>query len=179
MRSARRTAGYTIRSGFRLREPVFLDPRVELGSREAEQLGGARLVVPCLRERLDDERPLDRVDVHAAGGQRGVRLAGCRRLARRADGQVLAADVAAVGEDDCALDRVAQLAHVAGPRIVDEVAPGLALEPRGRTADGFANLAQERVGELEHVLRAFAQRRQLDLEDAETVIEVLAEPAAL
>src|SRR6185295_842868 len=129
MTSTRRTAGCTGRSGFRLREPVFLDARVELGSREAQQLGGARLVVPRLRQRLDDERPLDRVEVHAAGRQRrGARLAARRRLARCGDGQVLAADVAAVGEDDGALDRVAQLAHVAGPGIVEEVAPGLALE---------------------------------------------------
>src|SRR5215831_4482355 len=42
-------------SGLRFGESVLLDPRVELGTREAEQLRGARLVVTRLRERLDDE----------------------------------------------------------------------------------------------------------------------------
>ena len=55
-------------SGLRFGEAVFLDAGVELRACQAEQLGGARLVVPCLIERLDDERTLDGVEVHAAGG---------------------------------------------------------------------------------------------------------------
>ena len=38
---------------------------------------------------------------------------------------------------------------------------------------------EERVGQLEDVVEPLAQRRQRDLEDAEPVVEVLAELAAL
>ena len=55
-------------SGLRFGEAVFLDAGVELRARQAEQLRGARLVVPCLIERFDDERTLDGVQVHPAGG---------------------------------------------------------------------------------------------------------------
>jgi len=55
-------------SGLRLGEAVFLDAGVELRARQAEQLRGARLIVACLIERFDDERTLDGVEVHSAGG---------------------------------------------------------------------------------------------------------------
>jgi len=55
-------------SGLRFGEAVFLDAGVELRARQAEQLRGARLVVPCLIKRFDDERTLDGVQVHSAGG---------------------------------------------------------------------------------------------------------------
>ena len=70
--------------GFGLREPVLLDARVELRAGQAEQLGGARLVVARLRQRLDDQRALDRLEVDAAGREAApapaVRraAAGCR-----------------------------------------------------------------------------------------------------
>jgi hypothetical protein len=57
-------------SGLRFGEAVFLDAGVELRTREPEQLRGARLVVPCLMECLDDQRTLDGVEVHSARGQR-------------------------------------------------------------------------------------------------------------
>jgi len=47
------------------------------------------------------------------------------------------------------------------------------------SAHGLADLAQERIGELEDVFGPIPQRRQLDLEDAEAVIEVFAEFASL
>ena len=50
--------------------------------------------------------------------------------------------------------------------------------PAGGPADGLADLVEERVGQLEDVVEPLAQRRQRDLEDAEPVVEVLAELAA-
>jgi hypothetical protein len=43
----------------------------------------------------------------------------------------------------------------------------------------LANLLEERVGQLEDVFEALAQRRQRDLEHAKPVIQILAELAAL
>ena len=93
--------------------------------------------------------------------------------------QVLAADEAAVGQDHGALDGVAQLADVAGPRVGEQLIACLARDARRRAADGFADLGEKRVGQLQDVVEPLAQRRQRDLEDAEPVVEVLAELAAL
>ena len=60
--------GHGRRSGLRFGEAVFLDAGVELRARQTEQLRGACLVVACLRERFDDERTFDGVEVHSAGG---------------------------------------------------------------------------------------------------------------
>src|ERR1041385_6370035 len=120
--SARRTAGTTANGGtwplgFVFGEAVLLDARVELRPRQAEQPGGARLVVASLGQRLDDERALERIEVDAAGGKgRVVRLGRGWRLARGVYRQMLAANEAAVRENDGAVNGVAQLAHGAGPR---------------------------------------------------------------
>src|SRR5205085_8190666 len=107
----------------------------------------ARLVVARLRQRLDDERALERIEVDAAGGKgRVVRLGRGWRPARGVHRQMLAANQATVRENDGAFNRVAQLAHVAGPRIGEQIAPGLALEPRGRPADGLADFAEKQTG---------------------------------
>src|SRR5205814_8797159 len=87
-------------SGLDLGEAVLLDARVELRAGEAEQLRRARLVVPRLRERLDDEGALQRAHADAAARQRGSgRRLRRRRLARGAHRQMLAADVPAVAQE--------------------------------------------------------------------------------
>src|SRR5215470_5300660 len=51
-------------------DPVLLEARIELGAGQAEQAGRSRLVTPRLAQGLGDELFLDRLQVHAAGGQR-------------------------------------------------------------------------------------------------------------
>src|SRR2546430_15415972 len=92
---------------------------------------------------------------------------------------MFAADVAAVGKDDGTLDGVAQLAHVARPRIRNEVPLRIALDAGRGSPNGLSDLTKEHVRELEDIFCAVAQGRQLDLEDAEPVIQVLSEFAAL
>ena len=73
-----------------------------------------------------------------------------------------------------ALDGVLELADVAGPLVVDERAQRL-----GRHLDGAAvlhvELAQEVIDEHRDLLPTLAERRDADLDDVETVVEVLAE----
>src|SRR5207237_9377502 len=131
--SARRTAGSMCESST-LQEAVLLDARVQLRACQAEELGGARLVVARLRERLDHERAFERVEVDAAGGQRRVGRISGGRLARGAHRQMLAANQSAIREDDGAFDRVAQPADTARPRIGEQVPPGRAPETAPRAA---------------------------------------------
>src|SRR3989442_15825293 len=115
----RRTRGFM--SGFG--ETVLLDARIELRACEAEELGRTGLVVPRLRERPDDERAFDLLEVDAASRQRRHRgrVGRLLRLNSRSDRQVLGADRTAVGEDHRTLDGVAQLTHVAGPVVGEEL----------------------------------------------------------
>ena len=55
---------------------------------------------------------------------------------------------------------------------------GLARDARGGAADGRSDLLKEGLGHRQDVLAPVAQRRQADLEDPQSVVEVLAELAA-
>jgi hypothetical protein len=83
-------------------------------------------------------------------------------------------DRRAVGDDDGALDHVVELAHIAGPRVVLEDRQGLGIEVKlARSGE----VRDERRGHPGDVALARAERRQLDLEDGDAKIEVLAEAA--
>src|SRR5439155_15140421 len=68
-----------------------------------------------------------------------------------------------------------QLADVALPVVGVERGTRLAREVRRLLAHGERCLDEEVLGEREDVLRAVAQRRELDREDVEAVVEVAAE----
>src|SRR6185503_14321472 len=74
---------------------------------------------------------------------------------------------------------VGQLAHVAGKWVAGEERQRL----RRRSLDVLSNLRghapHEMARERGHVLEPLAERRDADREDAEPVVEVLAEPAGL
>ena len=54
----------------------------------------------------------------------------------------------------------------------------IALTPRSRPADVLGQVGEEALDQQEDVLAPLAERRQADLEDAQAVVEVLAEAAA-
>src|SRR6185503_11422411 len=100
----------------RFRQPVLFDARVQLRAGEPQQLRGAGLVVPRLCECTHHQRALDIFEVDAAGRQwTRWRVVGLDAWPRRSDGQMLAANEAAIGEDHGAFDRVTQLTDVARP----------------------------------------------------------------
>ena len=83
--------------------------------------------------------------------------------------------IVGTGERDRARDHVAELANVAGPVVV--------LEPRERPPahlggpSRLARALEEAAHELAHVTGALTQRRDVDLDDREPVVQVAAEPA--
>ena len=93
-------------------------------------------------------------------------------------GQVLELHAAAARERDGALHGVLELAHVARPLVAQQLIGGA----RGEAGD-LALHAQRRVREQhprerQDVVAALAQRRHVQLDDLEPVVEVLAEGAA-
>ena len=80
-----------------------------------------------------------------------------------------------MAEDERPLEHVLELAHVSGPVVVEERLH----RGRGHRRDRLAVLGRrardERLDEEGNVLLPVAQRRQRDGDDAEAVIEVLAE----
>jgi len=121
----------------------------------------------------------------ASGGrfeprQRAFPVRGLRRLAPRALGLGERSPRAGprpdglVGEDDEALDDVAELAHVPGPRVGPQHGDGLVGDHLGLDAVLAARLLDEgRQGR--HVVGAIAQRRRAQRHDGEAEVEVLAE----
>src|SRR5437867_5448773 len=118
-------------------QAVLLHPGVELRAGDAEETRGARAVVLRLLERLGDQIAFDAVETDAAGGKslREPVLPACGVRTVKAYGQVLEGDQPAVAQDGGALEGVAQLAGVAGPRVRKEGFVGVAGDPGRWPAD--------------------------------------------
>src|SRR4051794_7585692 len=142
---------------------------------DAKDLRRPRLVVAGVLQRQQDQSPLRFVD----GGARGERDRRQRFLAARDQQrrQVLGLDEVAVGEDRRALHHVPQLADVARPGILLEDLQRLLLHRPHRLAVARVELGEERLDQQGHVFLAIAQRRQLEREHVQPVVEILAELA--
>src|SRR5258706_5349594 len=163
---------------FRRADSVRLQLPVQVAALDAEALGGAGHVPLVGTQRDEDEGPLEglarlleRALAQAVVGRRlGVRWPERGR-------EVLGADDVARAHDDEPLDHVAQLAHVAGPVVRQEVGERL-------DRDGLGPLAvlrreeRDEVGDQQReVFPALPQRRHLDRDDVQAVVEILAERA--
>src|SRR5690554_687835 len=156
---------------------------------DAELLGQLRLAHPVLV--LEDE-VLEvvlqgEVVLTALGrGRLGGSLLGGSGLtgggsggAGRGEPQVVRMDQVALGEDHAPLQGVLQLAHVAGPGVVVDLAAGGPGEAQPLALMALARLLQQGVGDHQHVILALPQRRQVDLHHVEAVVEVESELAGL
>src|SRR5262245_1953313 len=153
-------------------DPVLVEERVELGTAQAEKAGGSRLVASRLAHGVHDEVALHGLE---PDDPRGRGRLGARGAAGHGRGKVAPRDRTSVAEQDRALDAVAQLPDVSGPRVREEPFPGVAREPSGGTPHAPAEVLEERLGQEEDVLGALAKGRDVDLEDVQSVEEVLAE----
>jgi dipeptidyl aminopeptidase/acylaminoacyl peptidase len=90
-------------------------------------------------------------------------------------GQIDDGDLVVLGERDGPLHRVHELAHVARPRVRDELARGIRGDAVHRTLRALGDLAEEFVREHEDVRATLAQRWQRDLDDVEAIVEILTE----
>ena len=80
-----------------------------------------------------------------------------------------------VRQGDRALQNVFELAHIAGKRVGLERRQGVLGEHRRRDFHAPPEPAQDRLGELLHVLRPLAQRGYAQFDDVDPVEQVLAE----
>ena len=145
---------------------VLLDLAVERGPADAEQLGRFGHVVAGAVERFGDQPPFPVVDA-----QRFQVAA-----ARIAEGQVVRPDRILVGQHDGAVEHVAELPHVARPAVGEQLGPGRVGQAQVGPAVQAAEMIEEEIDQQADVVAAVAQRRQVQLEHAEPVVQVLAEP---
>src|SRR5205085_5275341 len=172
---------------------VLAEFAVEGLAPDAERARGARLVAAGVVERGLNRTALDLV---YGGGhfdfERDCAALGCRALALAARSRALLSDgaaylfgqvvefyLAARRDDDCALNRVLKLAHVAGPVVLVKRLQGRARDA-GDEAPGLLLVVFEEVyDERVYVAGPLAQRRKPDWEDRETVEEVESESPLL
>ncbi len=89
--------------------------------------------------------------------------------------QVRSVDHAVVGHHDEPVHDVAKLAHVAGPVIALEDVHGRVRERRSRLAGLVGDLAREVAGQQKDVVPPLPERRQIQGDDVDPEVEVLAE----
>src|SRR5262245_49242856 len=160
----------------RISRPVSAELVVERLQADAQDLGGLRLVVAVELERPEDDRPFDVVELGAERERDG--LARGLAVAVHPGGtvrQIAAPDQLGLADDHRALDVVTQLAHVARPRVCDH---GL----QRRLVDGLdvlvvlgVELVDEGADQQRDVLPPLPERRDVQADDVQPVVEVLAE----
>ncbi|MCZ7626787.1 MAG: hypothetical protein M5R38_14335 [Candidatus Methylomirabilis sp.] len=80
---------------------------------------------------------------------------------------------------DGPLDDMAQFPDIAGPGIVHEGAGGPVVDGEDRLPVLRIERIQEMAGEQQDILAALAQRRQIDGDDGQPIVEVLPESGGL
>src|SRR5216117_4194925 len=144
----------------------------------ADLLGRLGDVAAVAAERLAEEVALE-VLHHAVFGLaegRRKRGGGRRRLHGPSE-EIGRGDLRPRGEQQRLLDGGEQLAHVAPPLVPDAGAQRLAGERLRVAAEARGGLSQEVVDEQRDVLAPLGERRDGELDDAQAIVEVLAEAA--
>ena len=166
----------------RRRDAERLHLPIEVAALDAEHVGGARHVALLLGQRRAGCRSRSKRSRASCSVQA---LAGASGAARRCDSAVgsrklrSAAEIASPGHHDHQpLDHVAQLAHVARPRVALQhrrARPARSVfEPPAVLA---RELRHEVLGEQRDVLLPLAQRRHEDRDHVQPEVEILAETA--
>src|SRR3989440_626145 len=145
---------------------------VEVAPVHAHQLRRARDVALGLRELGAYEVALVGLAGVAEGGEARGRWRGLLASER---GEVLGRDLRARVHDDAALDRLAKIAHVAGPRVAPEGLDRVRVEALGPLLVGDREPLVEVLDEERDVFRPLAQRRDFKRDDVQAEEEVCAE----
>src|SRR5262249_1409041 len=139
------------------------------------QRGGVREIVAGALQRLPDELGLQRLQVNArlrqCYRQRWGRIGGRVCAAK---GQMFRADQIAVAENDGVLQRGLQLADIATPGVTQQGLFRFLRDPVEPLAHFLRQLLQDVIGQDQYVVWTCAQRRDLDRQYVEPVIEVVA-----
>src|SRR5579885_1316079 len=167
-----RSGAFGARRTGRFVKPVALHLAIQRREVDPQRLRRARLVsIDPFQDALDVlaleflEGQAVAVDIRDRGGGRRPQLVG----------QVVRVDDVGFSEDCGALDGVLELAHVAGPRVVQQQAYRAFRKSHPGPAKRFFGFAQEVIGEQRDVVFAIAQRRQVDVDHVDSVKQLLAE----
>src|SRR4029453_9264447 len=146
---------------------------------DAQDLGGPRLVIPHRGQRLEDHVALYLLELHPHREWRArAGLLDATRAGRFA-GEVRGGDELARAGDHGALQRVAELADIAGPVVRDQEAQRSLVHPADLPLVLAVELLHEGLDEERDVLAPGAQRGQGEREDVEPVVQILAKAAVL
>ncbi len=91
------------------------------------------------------------------------------------DAELCGGDQLTAGEDERSLNGILKLADVARPRVRENQIARLSAETRLELAHGTAQLTHEVIREEQHIVASFAQRRQMNTEHREPVVEIFTE----
>src|SRR2546428_10295632 len=156
----RRSGRFTRRHAERIADAVPLHAPPERDARDAERGGGALPVPAMLVEHAYDARAL--VD-HQAG--RG------RLAPREHRGQLHALRA---GKDEERLEHVLELAHVAGPGVLEERAGSAGRRGREGRALRAVEARDEVLDERREVVAPLSKRRERDREHAQPIVQIAA-----
>src|SRR5262245_27288588 len=92
---------------------------------------------------------------------------------------MLAGDETPVRKDGRAFEHVPQLADIARPVVVDERLPCVPRDSGGRSSKRSADLVEECLAERQDIVAASPQRRQRELEDVQSIVQILAKRTSL
>src|SRR5262249_22523312 len=137
-------------------------------ARDPEPFGGAADVALLVSERLLDHQPFGLPERRRAAR-------GGRHDLDRVESKVLGLENVAPGQERRALEDVAQLADVSGPRMRRESPKGGGRERRWPAAELGRDAREKVLGQGRNVLPTLAQRRQVQRNGADPVIEVAPE----
>src|SRR5262249_11410034 len=127
-------------------------------------------VPPRILKDLRDRLPLDRAEIRCRGTS--------GRLGRDLQPKMLRVNETTFGENRRALERVAQLADVSRPAVIEQRLARVLGESGRLTPKRLADLLQERLAQRQDVGPTLTQRDNPDVEDLQPVKEVFAEIAA-
>src|SRR6185437_6464118 len=153
-------------------QPVFLDLLDQGRARYSKLARGMRAI-----ELVRTERTMDVGALHVHERARGVHDSSTMIILQLRGEMHAPQGNLAASDDYRTLDRVAQLADVAGPRISDEAFDHILVE-RARRLRELSSQSSERCGDqLREILaRARAQRRKVYGCNPQAIIQILAEP---
>jgi hypothetical protein len=120
---------------------------------------------------------LDAGQVESAGGQAQDVESLVLFIVEAAQGDVGGFDVFAAAEQGRPFDDVAQLAHVAFPGIILKLGVGGFADPDHVLFELLGEVRNKMLGEQADIVSAFAQRRQVDRDHVEAIVEILAKLA--
>ena len=141
---------------------------------DPEDLRGSRLVVIRRFQRFQDQElfGLAYGGAHAQPDRIGLKHRRTRYHLSETRGKMFGFDHRAFADDNCALQHVAELAHIARPRIVAENVHHRFADHGDVAAVLLVDIRHQRFHEIAEVFLVIAKRWDQDVEDVQPVIEI-------